>query len=200
MADRLAHPLHLVLAALVQDELERAPRRAGGTRAGAVGPSSSSTPSASRRSASSVGSPSTSRPRRPSRRRSADARAGARAGRRSSAAARRSCRRRAARPGRRATRGRRAATTVGRPCGSLAVVTTPGRLVQQHVAELLLRDPPRRPPRRRRATPTNVFSSPGSPFTRTRPALISSSAPAARGDAGAGEEGVQPHDGIRRGR
>ena len=34
---------------------------------------------------------------------------------------------------------------------------------------------------------------PSSPLTRTRPALISSSAPAARGDAGPRDVGVQPH-------
>ena len=81
------------------------------------------------------------RPRRTSsRRRSADARAGARARRRSSAAARPSCPRRAARPARRAPAGRRARRPSAARCGSLAVVTTPARLVQQHVGQPLLRD------------------------------------------------------------
>ena len=77
---------------------------------------------------------------RPSRPRTSGARAGAPGHRRSSAAARRSCRRRAGRRARRAPGGRRGSTTVGRPCGSLAVVTTPGRLVQEHVGEPLLRE------------------------------------------------------------
>ena len=48
MADRLEHPLHLMLAALVEDELDprAVPRRRA--RAGAVRPSSSSTPSRER--------------------------------------------------------------------------------------------------------------------------------------------------------
>ena len=54
MADRVAHPLHLVLAPLVQRQLDPAPARPPAedtrTSAGAVGPSSSSTPARSRAS------------------------------------------------------------------------------------------------------------------------------------------------------
>ena len=85
MADRLAHPLHLVLATLVQRQLERlvrVPRPSTRTSAGAVRPSSSSTPSRSSRASRARASP-RPRPRRPSARRSADGRAGARDRRRS---------------------------------------------------------------------------------------------------------------------
>ena len=60
MADGLAHPLHLALSALVERQLETpdGPRRR--TFAGAVRPSSSSTPSASGAQRGGVGSPSTS--------------------------------------------------------------------------------------------------------------------------------------------
>ena len=59
MADRLEHAPDLAVTPLVEDELD--PRRAEpADPAGAVGPSSSSTPAASRASVSSLGSPRTS--------------------------------------------------------------------------------------------------------------------------------------------
>ena len=67
-------------------------------------------------------------------------------------------------------------TTVGRPCGSLAVVTTPAGLCRRTYASACLST--RRPSTSTTSrAPTTVLSSPGSPFTRTRPALMSSSAP-----------------------
>ena len=59
VADRLAHPPHLALAALVDRQLELVRADAGARWAGAVRPSSSSTPSRSARSARSLGRPST---------------------------------------------------------------------------------------------------------------------------------------------
>ena len=117
-----------------------------------------------------------SRPRRPCRPRSSDARAGARDRRRSSRATRRSCPRRGGRPERPASGWSTRSTTVRRPCGSLAVVTVAGRLVQEHVGERLLRERPavERAPRPSAARPCSA--RPAAPFTVTRPALISSSA------------------------
>ena len=170
MADRLAHPLHLVLAALVERQLdprraEEAPRRRGR-------PSSSSTPSASRAGVvvrraldlhlvdlvdlvARVGEPCASAPSFVSR-------------------ARRSCRRRGGRPARRGRRRRRARRRSGGPRVARGRHDA-GGLVQQHVCELLLRD--------RLAVHLDAVvvrhervELPRLAVHRTRPALISSSA------------------------
>ena len=66
-------------------------------------------------------------------------------------------------------------TTVGRPCGSLAVVTTPAGLCRSTYPSCCFATGSPSTSTTSRDS-TNVFSSPGSPLTRTRPALISSSA------------------------
>ena len=82
VADRRAHPLHLVLAALVEHELEPpGPEAACAVRA-RCGRRRARRPPRAGAAPRRRGRP-RRRPRRPSRRRSADARAGARAGRRS---------------------------------------------------------------------------------------------------------------------
>ena len=74
-------------------------------------------------------------------------------------------------PGRRSIR----STTVRRPWGSCAVVTTPAGLWRRTYVSFCgrTRSPSTSTTSRE---PTAVFSSPGAPFTRTRPALIRSSA------------------------
>ena len=174
VADRLDHPPHLPVPALVQHELE-----AGARRAGARGRAPSARPRARRL-----------RPACAASRRSAlpgldlvdllhavarDARAGARAGRRSSAAARRSSRRRAARRARRATHARRARRPSAGPAGRSPSSRRPPACAGAR----------RRAPASRPAAPSTSTTSPRARRTcsarrarrsrGTRPALISSS-------------------------
>ena len=101
--DRGAHPLDLVLAPLVERELEPVRARAASHAPARCGRRRARRPRGASGVARRSGRP-RPRPRRSSRRRTEGARGGAPAARRSSAGARRSCRRRGDRPGRRARR------------------------------------------------------------------------------------------------
>ena len=156
MADGLAHPLHLVLAALVERQLDPVRARSRGrTAAGAVRPSSSSTPVGE-----AVDAPRPSARRRPlPRTPSSTLVARMREPVRElpvvrEQQARRSCRRRGDRPERPARSLRTSPTTVGRPCGVARRRHDARRLVQEDVREglpldALARRPRRRPGRRR---------------------------------------------------
>ena len=135
MTDRLAHPPHLAVAALVDGELDRPRRHERRRCAGAVTPSSSSTPSRRRRSAAGEG-------------RAldlgevlllhAERRMGQAVGEIAVVgehAAGPRCRRRGDRRGRPAARAAPGRPPSGDPGGRGAVVTTPLRLVQQVVDE-----------------------------------------------------------------
>ena len=192
MPDGLAHPLHLVLPALVQRELERRPEPEDDARRQAPSsPSSSTTPSRSAAARRAPASP-RPRPRRPSRRRSADARAGARAApsfvSRSAPVVSASSRPTGTTRGSCGTR----STTVRRPCGSLRGRDDAGRLVQQDVRERLRRDAlavdlddvPRADDRVELA---RLAVDPHAPVADQ---LVR---PPPRRDTGAGEKRVQPH-------
>ena len=193
MADRREHPLHLVLAALVHDELDPARAEPPRPRGSACGRRRARRRARARRARRAPDRPRPRR-RRPCRPRSGDGRGGGRARRRSSAAARRSCRRRAGRRGRCGPGGRRARRRSAGRRGSRAVVTTPGRLVQQHVGELAAaeRPPVELDPVARR---DERVQPPGLAVDRDPPGLDQLVGAAARGDARPGEPGVQPHRG-----
>ena len=169
VADRLAHAPHLAVAALVDGEAQHVRRRPATTLAGAVRPSSSSTPSRRRRSGARRRACPRPRPGTPSRRRS-DGWVSrwvevAVVGEQQQALG---VGVEPARPGTPGARRARARRTVGRPWGSAAVVTTPGGLVQQVVDEAR--------PRTDTGTPsTSTRSRSGStrrPSTATSPLTV----------------------------
>ena len=177
MSDGLAHALHLAVPALVERELDASERPASedadacGCGRAVVELDAVAEPrdDVGRRRAL------RRRPRRPSEPRTADGRAGARGRRRSSGGARRSCRCRAARPGRRAAPAARDRRRSAAPADRSRSSRHPRACAGARTRAAAARRAHRRP-RRRRACPTTVFSSPGSPFTRTRPSRMSSSA------------------------
>ena len=136
MADGLAHAADLAVAPLVDDDAQHARAPARPPRAGAVSPSSSSTPWRSARRAPGAGVPPSTSARyslatpwdgwvsswasAPSLVRMSRPSVSGRAGR----------------PGRPGARPAPASITVGRPCGSSAVVTTPSGLFKQVVDEV----------------------------------------------------------------
>ena len=194
MADRLAHPLHLVLAALVQRQLE--PRRAEAAHLRRARcdrpPARRPRPAAATRRRTASPRPP---PRTPCPPRSAGARAGGRAAPSfvSSSAPVVSASRRPT--GTTRASWSTSSTTVGRPPGSRAVVTTPAGLWRSTYASRCFVTG--LPSTSTTSSPeTNVLSWPGSPFTVTRPATISSSALRRDATPARRQESVQPHSAI----